>query len=418
MSPGRSESEVEELQGLYGPFAFSELLLQKLWWRSEFSVDGARTADGRALQVRYPGRWNRLGGPDFRDAILELNGERLRGDVEVHLRAADWQHHGHSNDPAYGRVVLHVVLFPPREPFTAGRDGLIPILPLLPLLWHDLEEYAADEAIAALLNRAEHRLAAELAVLPPGELETVLREQGHRRWLEKVRYAARRIERLGWEDACHQTALEILGYRLNRAGMLRAAAEWPLAAWRSGRIDPEQVFQALRPAWALQGVRPANHPRERLRQYGAWVRQLPYWPQRLAGWARLVGSAAGDAAAQPTATARRALHFPSAWSTLLQAICGGIVAPPRGDNLVADGFLPLLAAREEMDPAVAFAWWWHGYPGDLPEAVRRALRELGMGGGRGAPPAAIGPAQGLLGWLLERDSRRCGAPSAAVRQGA
>ena len=396
--------EVAELQGLYGPFAFPELLLQKVWWRREFAVKSSRTADGQMLTLHFPGRWNRLGGPDFRDAQIEWNGVRLRGDVEVHLRAEDWEAHGHSRDPAYATVVLHVVLFPPAQPFTTGWGGrLIPILALLPLLWHDLEEYATDEAIAALLNRAEHRIAAELTPLPPEQLAHLLREQGVRRWNEKVRYARRRIERLGWTEACHQTALEIFGYRANRAAMLRVAGEWPADEWGAARVEPEAVFAALQGSWAVQGARPANHPLRRLRQYARWWQERPGWPLLLRQWAESLpppkGASGGSIGAM-----RRALGFPVEWERWRLTVCGGVVPPPRGDNLLSDGFLPLVVAADAVAADLAQLWWWQGYPGSLPDALHRGLRELGWAG-TAAFPAATGPAQGLIGWLLERQAR-------------
>lgn len=412
-------SALAELQGLYGPYAFPELLLQKLWWRREFDVDQARTADGRPVRVLSPGRWNRLGGPDFRDAVIDLGAERVRGAVEVHLRAEDWAAHRHAANRAYDGVVLHVVLFPPKHPYTAGTGGrAIPILALLPLLWHDLEEYAADEAVAALLNRAEHRIASELAPLPPAILHERLLAGARRRWSEKVRYAQTRLERLGWDHACHHAALEILGYRANRVGMLRIATAWPLARWTSGEADPAALFEEHREHWALQGVRPANHPRRRLRQYHQWVRSCPDWPQVLENWARRQAAPRHEAGALPIGTGRRELGFPAAWIVLLQVIgAGSAVARPRADHLVGDGFLPLLTARGCLNPRAAFAWWWQGYPGDLPDPIQRALRELGLSG-TGASPAALGPAQGLLAWLLEQSVQSMEGAPVVARQGA
>src|SRR5581483_2798254 len=165
-----------EIQGLYGAFSFPEKLLQKIWLRGDFDRAAAATTDGRAVRVLHPGRWNLLGGPDFRDARLALADAReATGDVEVHLHAADWEAHGHAGDRAYDRVQLHVVLFPP-EPghVTRGGDGQpIPVLALLPLLHHDLEEYAAEEAVEVLASRPSTRITDELVPLPRPELDAL-----------------------------------------------------------------------------------------------------------------------------------------------------------------------------------------------------------------------------------------------------
>ncbi len=83
------------------------------WWLA--GLRGVRRIeDGRAVRVVFPGILGGGRGPDVRDAVLELAGDTLRGDIEVHLRDCSWYEHGHDNDPAYSAVVLHLV---------AGNDG-------------------------------------------------------------------------------------------------------------------------------------------------------------------------------------------------------------------------------------------------------------------------------------------------------
>ena len=56
------------------------------------------------------GRAGRGPGPDVREAAFGgPDGVVLCGDVEVHLAASDFVHHGHLDDPAYTGVVLHLV---------------------------------------------------------------------------------------------------------------------------------------------------------------------------------------------------------------------------------------------------------------------------------------------------------------------
>ena len=406
------QQAVAEVQGLYGPFTFSEKLLQQIWDRRDFDTQNATTADGQRIRINGAGKWNHLGGPDFKNARLQIGGVDVVGDIEVHLRETDWHLHQHATDSAYANVVLHVVLFPPRSTHTSGADKRkIPILTLLPLLHHDLEQYAADAAIERL---AEHPLThahKKLTSLPQSELDRAIARHGERRWVQKIHFAKIRIERLGWEAACHHTALEVLGYSANRPAMLTTAEMFPLNRWRASSLqnaleaaDNIHAQQAAANLWARQATRPANHPRTRLHQYAAWMLACPTWPEKLQGLAaQFKASAAMPGSANVTSTVaqwRRARKATDLRKRIKNEICGDAVGGTRLDTLITDGFFPLLAAKEPaQEPAIGIAWknW---FIGDLPAQFSKHLRMLKITGTREAP-AHNGAAQGLIGFLLE-----------------
>ncbi len=430
--PSRPDA-LEELTGLHGAFVFPERLLQQIWLRGDFSTRGLRLRDGRPLRILRRGRWNRLPGPDFREAEFRVGegseAETWRGDVEVHLRAGDWDQHGHAADPAYERVVLHVVLFPSAREWTSGAGGRrIAILEMLPLLERDLEAYAEEAAVEGLAGRPYSQLRAVLASLPAAALAAEVERHAARRWANKLAIARRRIEAAGWEEACHQAALEVLGYRPNRAPMLAIAERWPLSAWRAGAVSVEEAWAAEEGNWQRAGVRPANQPRARLAQYAEWVAARPDWPERLASAGRalaataiehpraLAKAAPGSAPAVDEGAGpivgeaaglrahRRALGL-TRWRTLLaDTIAAGSLGGTRFDTLVCDAWLPLLAARAaaEGDEARAEALggvWRAWVPGDAPAELTRLAREFGVAGMRGGEPMSQGDLQGLLGWL-------------------
>ncbi len=395
---------VAELQGLYGAFSFSERLLQKIWLRGDFDRAAACTADGRRVRILHPGKWNLLGGPDFRSARLRFaDGPETTGDIEVHLHVSDWEAHGHARDPAYDRVLLHVVLFPvPAGHPTVGAAGPIPTLTLLPLLHHALEEFAAEEAVEVLANRAHSRLPDELGALSATDLAAALARHATARWNQKIHFARLRVQRLGWPGACHHAALEILGYRFNRAPMLRVAGQWPIEKWSAAPETAEAAYAAELGGWSLQGVRPANHPRRRLRQYAEWSGRRPDWPDRWRGWTMPIAEATPNLS---TRDARRMARFTNVRAALAEAIGAGGLSGSRFDTLVCDGLLPLAATTGRADGAGFF--WQHWFAGDLPPTLKSGLRQLGVFDGR-AQPACHGLAQGLLGWLIEREAREVG----------
>ena len=395
----RPNERVAEMQGLYGPFTLAERVVQRIWREGDFDRRRPELTDGRGLAIRSPGAWNLLGGPDFRNARLLIDGREANGDVEVHFHVADWRAHGHGRDEAYDNVILHVVLYPPGPDEIAVRrtDGReIPTLVLLPLLHRDLEEYASDEALEVITSRDEWHHLEALAAMPPVQLHRRLQRVARARWRQKVRFARVRIGKLGWSAAAHHTALEILGYRRNRAGMLALAARYPLEDWVAG-LDHHTAYADESAHWTVNGVRPANHPQVRLRQYQAWVAACPDWPDQLA--ARLSGLLAHASAATPGRTARQVLGLARVKKLLADELLGGAVGGSRLDNLVCDGLLPLVAAEGTGE---GFGLWFHWFLGDIPEFVRRALPRLGLTDGR-LQPLCHGYAQGVLGWLLERE---------------
>src|SRR5712692_6293926 len=91
--------------------ALLERDLWRIWEGQRFPRAALVTDDGTLLRVIFRGRVGTGPGPDFRGAIIAAPGGLLCGDVELHVRASDFRRHGHSLDPAYSGVVLHVVFF-------------------------------------------------------------------------------------------------------------------------------------------------------------------------------------------------------------------------------------------------------------------------------------------------------------------
>lgn len=409
MSAGAGEhTAVAEIQGLEGAFSFAERLLQGIWSRRDFDASRAVTVDGRSVKVIHPGTWNRLGGPDFFNAKIELAGEQVQGDVELHLRASDWAAHGHRDDPKYSRVILHVVLFPPQTPTLGAGGKIIPVLALLPLLYRSLEEYAEEDAVERLAN---HPLAAAqeaLLALSREEQLARLKACAEARWRQKLRFAEKRLSRLGWREACHQTALEILGYRFNRGPMLLLAAAYPLDSWPAvaAGAELEALYTEYADRWNRQAVRPANHPKARLRQYEAWTTAVPTWPDRLSeAFTRLSFPLSERIETSNTAEFRKKTSLGGIVTEWAKEVCGQAVGGTRFHTLVADGFWPLLAARQTTHDRLLSLYWYHGRCGDVPDNIKRLLSALELTR-RSSSPLSHGLAQGLLGWVWREEERR------------
>ena len=180
----------------------------QLWQACPWGAKLLRTTAGEQIQIVYPGRRNLGPGPDFLDAIIALDGRRLRyGHIEVHSAASAWRAHGHASDPAYHHVMLHVVW---------EDDGLIGGGPLRTLA---LSPYFPD-------GMPEQYVAQQLPSFQPcSDLHTksdamtvgmLFATLGERRVRKKAAQMLAAIEQIGPEQALYAALLDALGYSQNR----------------------------------------------------------------------------------------------------------------------------------------------------------------------------------------------------------
>jgi len=387
------EQRVEELTGLYGPVFFAEKQVQRIWATRSFRLEGLITRSGKRIEVLDPGRWNFQEGPDFRDAILEFDGRRKHGDVEIHLHERDWVRHGHGEDPNFFNVALHVVLFPDRRREAASSsESHIETLEWLKYLDRDLETYFEDQGVDQLLDEGLPKPLDQLLDLPVEAREQVLVAAAWERWERKVKIVAKRIGLAGLPDTTHQMMLEILGLRRNRATMSRLAVTFPSSRWQASTPDlAATAFETFREDWHLAACRPANHPFRRLIAYAEWrnsgrmaeVREVFARPPKFRSGATVTAQRVRRWRKESGLSKRE-----SEWRKIFDPAVRG----SRFHTWVGDGFLPLLAASHKNHD---FSTQWFVWPvGDIPERMKNALKTLEITGpGR---PLCNGWTQGII----------------------
>lgn len=378
----------------------TERHLQAVWFDPRWRPDGLATADGQSVTVRDPGRWNLEAGPDFLDAILEVGAPRrqVRGDVEAHLRPADWTAHGHAADPAYRRVIAHVTyqvgVLPAAElPPGALQIALRPVLLRRPEFGFDALDLAAYPH-AALLPRPP--CARALADATPAERGAVLDGAGEERLRRKCERLRAALEQAPHEQVVYAECLAALGFKHNRQPFRALAGRLPLGELRErAGGDPAEALALLmgvsgllptrvearwsddgraaaralwdrwwrhadslaervmaRGEWRLDHLRPANHPLRRL----AAAALLFGGPVTLADrLERLVGHPVppvdADAALFDESSAD-ALAFWRGHATFgaTATIPAQLVGPARRAAIMINLVAPLLAARGALPP--------------------------------------------------------------------
>jgi hypothetical protein len=291
----------------------SEEDLARLWEGLRFPPEALATRDGQRLRVVYRGRRGAGPGPDFRDAVIAAAGEPRRGDVELHLRASAFRHHGHHRDHRYDDVILHLVFEDDEGEDTrlaCGRRA--PVVALAPWVARRSDELGRWLARPALweepCRRAAERLGRDEAV-------AIVERLGERRLHEKEQRFALALASEEPDQVLYGGLLAALGYSQNQEAFtvlarllpyrrLRRALAASSPAWRAITAEalllgtagllPSQRFQGgvgsapayvadlerrwarLRsralpagdepPAWMwkLDGLRPHNHPVRRI----------------------------------------------------------------------------------------------------------------------------------------------------------
>jgi hypothetical protein len=280
-----------------------EKLLARLWQKRAARQEEFRTSGGRRVRVLYPGRPGAAAGPDFRDALLEVEGLGLvQGDVELHVRQQDWYAHGHADDPNYNGVVLHAALETSPQVTSLQSGHQAPVISLAALL-------AAEDALTPALSQQEREEG-------PGEkvwaileargwprpatvagLGDLLDAAGDARFQAKSRILHAFMREQSASQTLYEGIMEALGYRANRQPFLKLAHRAPWSALarealagpesesecsgiierrllelsglsqskeRAGRRRMGYGLPLAAAEWHCFRVRPANHPRHRI----------------------------------------------------------------------------------------------------------------------------------------------------------
>jgi len=203
-------------------------------WRNQWLYGQDLVADnGEPITVVYPGRPNDDDrGPDYRDATVVVGPRRLAGDIELHVSSEDWIAHGHHLDPAYGRVILHVVMQHNPDVPTRRCDGQeVRVLALSGRVhapacvwWPETDNLRAGATSPCL--RLGKRLSQEDAA-------DLLDDAGQARFLIK---AAAFREKLAWGEAgqvLFEGVMTALGYSRNTTPFLELSRRLPLRVLES-----------------------------------------------------------------------------------------------------------------------------------------------------------------------------------------
>jgi hypothetical protein len=221
----------------------SEKDVSRIWQAGEFRW--LRDDAGRSIEVVYGGRPAARPGCDFQDAVLEINGVKCCGDVEIHVTSDLWKKHGHHRNPAYNNVILHVAMWE-----TGG----------LPAVMHGGVEIPTVILNCAPVQPASRHMPYCPHVHGPGSgdgLMEILTVCGLQRLSVKSKEFAEIIFREPPGQALYLGICRSLGYARNKVPMARLAGLLPLSWWQS--MEAESRERKLAMAMGTAGLLPSQN---------------------------------------------------------------------------------------------------------------------------------------------------------------
>lgn len=207
--------------------AFPESRVVRIWQDYLPGRSDLVTEDDGPVKVVYPGRPNDDRGADLRDAVIVTGRGTVRGDIEVHVKSSSWWTHGHHHDPAYNRVILHVVFWHDVAKTIVLQNGrAVPTLALHKFVGEQVGRHVVPAGRAAMW-RAPCREAVRRR--DTGFMSGVLDNAGEQRFLSRAADLREALSRKEPGQSLYQAIMVALGYARNKQPMEELSRRVPLS---------------------------------------------------------------------------------------------------------------------------------------------------------------------------------------------
>lgn len=254
----------------------TEDYLHFIWKKKRIPTFDVKLEDGREATILNVGQHNtNLSGPDFSLGSIELDGIKLFGNIELHVRSSDWIKHNHHTDSNYDNVILHVVYEHDREIIQNGFQ-----LPTLAL-----KDHIDTLHLEAYLNNSKQASAflcgSQINNIDPIYLESMKLKSLHQKLIQKVNII-QEFERQNDSAVLYSLLAMSFGTSINQESFKTLIRKISLSDLRKvpenkrynllksvsgvvqsdigGRLGPQSN-------WHYKGTRPKNFPHLRISQF-------------------------------------------------------------------------------------------------------------------------------------------------------
>lgn len=243
-----------------------ESFLHFLWRWRRFTAHDLLTTEGQSIEILHPGEWNEQhAGPDFFNARVRIGDTTWAGNVELHVRASEWNAHRHSDDPAYDNVVLHVV-FQEDQPIVRANGQRIPCLCLQGRIPAKiLKNYKQLEQERAWIP-CQNFFPNAPAIITLNWLDRMLVERLEQK-TTVIAHALQAVEN-HWEEAFYRHLARSFGLKVNVEPFESVARSLPLVFLARHKHDLKQIEALIfGQAGMLETDFEDKHPRHLAKEY-------------------------------------------------------------------------------------------------------------------------------------------------------
>ena len=217
-----------------------EDFLHFLWKSRLFEPVQLVTSEGEPVEIVNLGRHNIHAGPDFFDARIRIAKTLWAGNVEIHLRASDWNRHGHQTDPLYRNTILHVVA----DNDVVVRNDAGATIPAIEISW----PLAIEHNYESLMEQHDWvNCASRLNKIDPFRIKFFLNGLAIERIQKKITMIENLMSGLmdDWNETFYLLLARSFGFRQNGDPFEMLARSLPLQLIQRHRLSLLQVEALL-----------------------------------------------------------------------------------------------------------------------------------------------------------------------------
>ncbi|KAB2877750.1 DUF2851 family protein [bacterium] len=219
----------------------SEQIIQAIWFHLFLKMDELKTTDKKQVRILDRGIWNKDAGPDFIQAKIRIGNEVLTGDVELHWKTSDWDHHRHSENVSYKKVILHVVFV------DDTKDKRMPTLAIGQYLNDSLT--AVIQKIQSIQDDRKNIFCYDtVPTLEAGFLHQWILENGRQRFEAKCNKFEEQFvrQKTDLNELLYQGIMDALGFSKNREPFQRLAQKVPYQTLMNSIASDEEATALMR----------------------------------------------------------------------------------------------------------------------------------------------------------------------------